>query len=314
MLKPFDWDLLRSFLAVARSGKLTTAARRLKVDHSTLSRRIAALEFALKTKLFDKSLNGYALTLDGERLLAEAERVESTVIGIQNDIAAESTQVSGTVRIGTPDGFGTRFLAARIGALCARHPHLDVELVATPRSFSLSKREADIAIGLSNPHHGKLHTQKLTDYELGVYGAAEGAERFGDIADPQDLQRRPFVSYIDDLIFTPELDYLPHVARALAPRLKSSNLLAQAEAIASGAGLGVLPCFLADGDPRLIRLLPHKVRLVRSFYMSVHADLRDLARLKATTGFIADIVRTGKVIFLPKSVADHTKMIKSHID
>ena len=223
MLKPFDWDLLRSFLAVARSGKLTTAARRLKVDHSTLSRRIAALEFALKTKLFDKSLNGYALTLDGERLLAEAERVESTVIGIQNDIAAESTQVSGTVRIGTPDGFGTRFLAARIGALCARHPHLDVELVATPRSFSLSKREADIAIGLSNPHHGKLHTQKLTDYELGVYGAAEGAERFGDIADPQDLQRRPFVSYIDDLIFTPELDYLPHVARALAPRLKSSQ-------------------------------------------------------------------------------------------
>lgn len=301
MLKPFDWDLIRSFLGVARSGKLTAAARRLKVDHSTLSRRIATLETSLKTKLFDKSLNGYLLTLEGERLLVEAERIESIFIGIQNDIAAENTEVSGSVRIGTPDGFGTRFLAPRIGALAERHPHLDIELVATPRSFSLSRREADIAIGLSNPGSGRLYTSKLTDYELGVYGAAALGERWQDIGEAADLQGRPFVSYIDDLIYSPELDYLPLIARSLTPRLKSSNLNAQAEAIAAGAGLGVLPCFLADGDPRLVRVLGNQVRLVRTFFMSVHADMRNLARVKATTDFIFDISVQSKSIFMPEN-------------
>lgn len=298
-MKPFDWDLLRSFLAVARSGKLTAAARRLKVDHSTLSRRIAALEASLNTTLFDKSLSGYALTADGERLLLQAERMESTVIGIQADLAAEQSEVSGSIRIGTPDGFGTRFLAPRIGALARRHPHLDIELVATPRSFSLSKREADIAIGLSNPGHQRLHTVKLTDYELGVYGASDLAEAWSAIGEAADLTAQPFVSYIDDLIYTPELDYLPLVARTLTPRIRSSNLIAQAEAIASGAGLGVLPCFLVEGDVRLTRVLPKKVRLVRSLYMSMPADLRTLARFRATADFILERTRAEQALFMP---------------
>lgn len=298
MLKPFDWDLLRSFIAVARSGKLTAAARRLKVDHSTLSRRIAALETSLKTKLFDKSLNGYTLTLEGERLLAQAERIESTVMGIQNEIAAESTEVSGSVRIGTPDGFGTSFLASRIGALSARHPHLEIELVAVPRSFSLSRREADIAIGLSDPGTGRLHCEKLTDYELGLFGAAARASDWGTIADPSDLAGQPFVSYIDDLIYSPELDYLPLIGRGITPRLKSSNLMAQAEAVASGAGLGVLPCFLANRDARFVRILPKNVKLIRTLFMTVHADMRNLARVKATTDFIRKAIRQEKEIFL----------------
>ena len=298
MLKPFDWDLLRSFLAVARSGKLTAAARRLKVDHSTLSRRIAALETSLKAKLFDKSLNGYTLTLDGERLLAEAERIEATVMGIQNEIAAESTEVSGSVRIGTPDGFGTSFLASRIGALSARHPHLEIELVAVPRSFSLSRREADIAIGLSNPGTGRLHSEKLTDYELGVFGAASRVSDWSHIRDAADLAGKPFVSYIDDLIYSPELDYLPLIARGITPRLKSSNLMAQAEAVASGAGLGVLPCFLANRDPRFVRILARDIRLIRTLFMTVHADMRNLARVKATTDFIRNSIQKEKQIFI----------------
>ncbi len=303
MSKPFDWDLLRSFLAVARSGKLTLAARRLKVDHSTLSRRILALETSLKAKLFDKSLNGYTLTPEGERLLAEAERVEAAVMTIQSDIAEESAGVSGTVRIGSPDGFGTRFLAPRVGGLAARHPDLDIELVANPRSFSLSRREADIAIGLSNPANSRLLTVKLTDYELGLYGAASMAAVWQGIGDVGDLQSHPFVSYIDDLIYTPELDYLPLISRALTTRIKSSNLLAQAEAVAAGAGLGVLPCFLAEGDPRFLRVLPDRVGLIRTFFMSVHQDMRRLARLKATMDFLIEITAASRGIFLGTSPA-----------
>ena len=299
MQKTIDWDLIRSFLAVARAGKLTVAARRLKLNHATLSRRIAALEAALDTKLFDRLLTGYVLTVQGERLMARAEDMESSIFGIQTDVAAESAEVSGTVRIGSPDGFGTAFLAPRIGALAEAHPDLDVELVAMPRSFSLSKREADIAISLSPAPQGRLHARKLTDYELGVYAAATRSEDWRSIRSTEDLAGFAFINYIDDLIFAPELDYLPSIARGIEPRIRSSSLVAQKEAAAAGAGLCVLPCFLAGSDPRLMRILPHKIRLIRSFYMMVHSDMRALPRIAVTTDFIARQVQRASALFLP---------------
>ncbi len=301
MVQPFDWDLLRSFLAVARAGKLTAAARRLRIDHSTLSRRIAALEASLDARLFDRQPTGYSLTLQGERLIARAEEIESSVVGIRTDVSPDNTQVSGVVRIGSPDGFGTSFLAPRVGRLAAMHPDLDIELVAMPRTFSLSKREADIAIGLSPPSYGRLHGHKLTDYELGLYAARSAGTLAENLRSADDLRGRPFISYIDDLIYAPELDYLSSVARGIQPRLRSSNLIAQLQATVAGAGICVLPCFFADGDERLVRLLPEEVRLTRTFWMIVHSDMRDLARIRATTEFVLNAVREAGSLFLPRS-------------
>lgn len=301
MSQDFDWDLLRSFLAVARSGKLTQAARKLRVDHSTLSRRIATLEGALRLRLFDKSLAGYQLTADGERLLVEAEAMESRALSIGETLPGREARVSGTVRIGAPDGFGSVFLAARIGALQAMHPALDIEIVATPRNFNLTKREADLAIGLSGATHARLYTRKLGDYTLGLYAARDKPALFSGLATPQDLAGRPFVSYIDDLIHAPELDYLPGIGQDIQPRLRSSNLIAQWQATAAGAGLCVLPAFLADPDPRLVRVLPETIGLSRSFWLSVHADMRDLARIRVTADFIAACVAAERRLFLPES-------------
>ena len=299
MKNAFDWDLLRSFLAVARTGKLTAAARRLKVDHSTLSRRISALETSLNAKLFDRHVSGYSLTLQGERLLARAEEMESSAVGIQTDVAHKSSEISGTVRIGSPDGFGTAFLAPRIGELATKHPDLEIELVATPRSFSLSRREADIAIGLSRPTHGRLHARKLTDYELGIYAARNDQGFRGRLKTVEDLAGQPFISYIDDLIFAPELDYVALISKAVTPRIRSSNLMAQMQATVAGAGICILPCFLADFEPRLVRLLPREVRLIRTFWMIVHSDMRDLARVSVTAEFIAEKARRTAIMFLP---------------
>lgn len=298
MKDSFDWDLLRSFLVVARTGRLTAAARAMKLDHSTLSRRMYALEKDLGVTLFDRRLSGYPLTTQGERLLARAEEIESGMIGIQSAIAGDDAQVAGTVRIGAPDGFGTAFLAPRIGALCARHPGLEIELVATPRSFSLSKREADIGIGLSAPKGGRHHARRLTDYELGLY-AAPGMRGLAEIEAPADLTGRSFVGYIDDLIFTPELDYLSSVSRDVSARLRSSNLIAQMNAAAAGAGLCVLPCFLARARPDLVRVLPAEVKIVRAFWMVVHSDMRQLSRIRATADFIAEEVRRAGDFFGP---------------
>ena len=301
MSRDFDWDLLRSFLAVARAGKLTQAARQLKIDHTTRGRRVAALEGALQVRLFDKSLSGYRLTPEGERLLLRAEGMENGALAIRESLSGERANVSGTVRIGAPDGFGSIFLASRISALQAMHPDLEVEIVATPRNFNLTKREADLAIGLSGVTHPRLVTRKLSDYALGLYAAADRPQLFEGIHGPGDLPGRPFVSYIDDLIYAPELDYLPGIDRAIQPRLRSSNLIAQWQATVSGAGLCILPAFLADPDKRLIRILPSEIHLVRSFWMSLHADMRTLARIRVTADFIAATVAQAPDLFLPKA-------------
>ena len=296
----FDWDDLRFFLAVARAGRLTVAARRLGADHATVSRRITALEDALKAKLFERRPQGYALTEHGERLLAKAETIESEALAAQSEIGGADLALSGTVRIGAPDGFGTFFLAPRIGQLAERYPELEIQLVAMPRLLSLSKREADIAISLNPPKEGKIVARKLADYRLGLYAAPAYLAARPAIAAPQDLFDHQLIGYIDDLIFTPELDYLDDIAKGLRPRLQSSNLIAQMHATIAGAGICVLPDFMAAGDPRLVPVLRRDVELVRSFWLIVHADLRDVARVRATVDFHVREAKAARAILMPQ--------------
>ena len=298
MLQTFDWDALKSFLAVARSGRLTVAARALGIDHSTLNRRLNALEESLGARLFERSPLGYGLTGQGARLLASAEAMERAAIGVLRDVADESYAVSGTVRIGAPDGFGTLFLAPRLGELLDRHPGLDVQLVTRPRQFSLSQREADIAIALARPGKGRLKARKLTDYQLGLYAARDYIARHEPISDKAALTGHRLIGYIDEMIYAPQLDYLPQVA-ARRPHIASSNLLAQYQATLAGHGLCVLPAFMACDDARLVRVLERQVVLQRSFWLVMHEDIADLARVRVASEFIVESVRAGKRMFLP---------------
>src|SRR5215213_966441 len=202
----FDWDDLRFFLAVARAGRLTVAARRLGADHATVSRRISALESALKAKLFERRPQGYTLTAHGERLLTKAEAMETEALAASSEIGGADLAISGIVRIGTPDGFGTTFLAPRIAAFAAQYPDLEIQLIAMPRLLSLSKREADVAVSLAPPREGKIVARKLTDYRLGLYATADYLGRHPAVAAAGDLHDHEMIGYIDDLIFTPELD------------------------------------------------------------------------------------------------------------
>jgi DNA-binding transcriptional LysR family regulator len=299
MLEEFDWNALQSFLAVVRCGRLTTAARQLGIDHSTLSRRIVELETSLQVRLFDRQPSGYSLTLQGERLLDAAQAMETTAIGILSNVAGSSMKLAGSVRIGAPDGFGTNFLAPRLGRLAQAHPDLQIQLVTLPRIFSLSKREADIAIGLAQPAEGRLQSRKLTDYELGLYGSHEYVGRHDPILETIDLKKHRFIGYIQDLIYAPELDYLPLVSRDIHPFFASSNLLAQLQAAVHGYGLCVLPCFMADSNLQLTRVLKKKFSLKRSFHMITHSDIRSLARIQITLDFIAQEVASAKSLFVP---------------
>ncbi|MEP9376868.1 LysR family transcriptional regulator [Aquabacter sp. CN5-332] len=297
----FDWSDLRFFLAVARAGKLTLAARQLGVEHSTVSRRISALELMLGAKLFDRQPSGYVLTAHGDRLFASAEAMETLASAAQQEIGGADFGVSGTVRIGAPDGFGTYFLAPRMGRLAAQHPALEIQFLAMPRVFNLTKREADIAISLSRPKQGRLHARKLTDYRLRLYAARDYLEAHGPIENRAALLRHTFISYVDELLYAPELDYAPLVAKDLRPRVKSSSLVAQFMAVRAGAGIAVLPCFMAEGDPGLAPILPEEVELTRTFWLITHADTRSLARVRVAADFIAREAQEARALFLPSA-------------
>ncbi len=296
----FDWDDLRYFLSVARAGRLTVAARRLGADHATVSRRITSLETALKAKLFERRPHGYQLTAQGERLLANAEAIETQALAAQSEIGGADLTLSGAVRVGAPDGFGSMFLAPRIGALAERYPELDIQLVAMSRIPSLSKREADIAVSLNPPREGRIVARKLADYDLALYAAPAYLDAAPPVRAPQDLFGHRIVGYIDDLIYTPELDYLDEVAKGLRPRIQSSSILAQLAATEAGAGVCVLPRFMADGA-RLRRVLPETVTLTRSFWLIVHAELRDVARIRATMDFLVRETRSARAVLQPSA-------------
>src|SRR3990170_372609 len=247
-----NWDDVRIFLAVARAGQILGAAKRLELNHATVSRRVAALEDALRAKLFRRLTTGSELTPAGERFLDIAERMEGDMIAARSTVAGEGDDVSGTVRIGAPDGFGVAFLAKRLGALTALHRELTIQLVPVPRSFSLSRREADIAITVERPTEGRLVAAKLVDYALGLYASRAYVDEHGLPQSRADLPAHRLVGYVPDLVVSPSLDYASDFSPDWHAGFSISSALGQVEAVRSGAGVGILHAFIARAVPELV--------------------------------------------------------------
>jgi DNA-binding transcriptional LysR family regulator len=292
-----NWDDVRFFLSVARSGQFLAAARRLGVNHATLSRRVSALEAALGTQLFLRSTVGCELTQGGQRFLLSAERMETEMLAAQANLGRVDTAIAGTVRIGAPDGFGVSFLSSRLGRLTARHPELKIQLVPVPRSFSLSQREADIAITIERPEQGRLISSKLTDYSLGLYGTGAYLEENGAPQTIEALKTHRRIGYVDDLIFSPSLNYTGEIMRNWDAGFEISSAIGQTEAVRSGAGIGILHDYIARQHPELVRILPDVV-IRRSYWTTYHESARELVRVRTVAGFLQEIVADERHIFL----------------
>ncbi|AEM40771.1 LysR family transcriptional regulator [Ketogulonicigenium vulgare] len=290
-----NWDDARIFLAVARQGQILGAAKALGLNHATVARRLSTLEDALGSTLFHRRTNGTDLTAAGERFLIHAEAMESASLAASAMAGADSA-IEGTVRVGAPDGFGVAFLAPRLGALTLQHPSLKIELVPVPRAFSLSKREADIAVTLERPREGRLIARKLTDYTLGLYASRAYLARHGAPADLAGLRDHSLIGYVDDLIYASTLDYTAEFSKDWRSSLSISSAMGQREAVRAGAGIGILHAFMARGDADLVAVLPqHVVR--RAYWTVVHEDLRALRRVALVSDFLADIVQRDRAIF-----------------
>ena len=285
-----DWDDLRIFLAVARGESLSAAGKQLKIDPATVGRRIARLEEAVSARLFVKSPQGYALTEAGTRLLPHAEAAEAALRGA-GEGGATPEGLNGLIRLGAPDGCANYLLPQVLTRLCDLHPGLEVQLVALPRVFNLSKREADMAIGVSRPEAGRLTVQKLTDYRLHLAASRAYLATHPAIRSRADLTAHRLVGYIPDMIFDKELDYLAELGLA-APPLASNSVSVQLNFLRAGAGVGVVHDFALPAAPDLQRILPDQISLTRSFWLIRHADDSRVARLNR---FAEELVRLSRV-------------------
>ena len=284
----YHWDDIRFFLEAHRAGSLTGAARRLGVSHTTVARHLARLTDNLSVDLFDRG-EGFRLTSAGEEILALAQRMEDAGLAIGDRLAGQG-DVTGTVRIGAPDGFGNSFLSRELPRLAVAQPGLAFELVPVPRAHKLWKRDVDIAISLERPETGRVVRRKLVDYDLRLYGAPDLLNRLGHPDRVEDLPRFPFVGYIGDLLYTDELDFNQAIHPDLVETYRAATVQAQLDAVRGGAGLGVLPSYMARGQG-VVPILPDLVGFQRAYWLLIPEELRDQPRIRTAADFIVGAVR-----------------------
>ena len=289
-----NWDDMRIFLSVARTESLTAAAKSLRLDPATVGRRIARLEANMDAVLFVKSPQGYTATPAGERLLAHAEAAEAAMTGATSDVRGDTTGLTGTIRVGAPDGCATFLLPNVTRRIVADNPGLEVQIVALPRVFNLSKREADMAIGVSRPRAGRLRIQKISEYRLHLAAARSYLDRHPPIRSRDDLNGHSVVGYIPDMIFDRELDYLAELGLGRVD-LASNLVSVQLGWLRAGAGIGVVHEFALPDAPELVPVLKDESTLTRAFWLIRHADDARVGRLNRfaealTEGLRSEIV------------------------
>jgi DNA-binding transcriptional LysR family regulator len=285
----FDWNDLVFFLELARQGRLAPVARRLRVDHTTVSRRIAELEKDLSVKLFDRNRDGFVLTERGHRLFDIAERIEQEASSVESAMGADNATAAGRVRVVTMEGIGAFFLAQRFAELAPQYPDITVELVTERHLVSLTKREADIFISFVHPNGPRLAVRKLGAFRLALYASRTYLEQRGTPRDRAELAAHTFVDYVEDLVAIQPVHWLLDVLDPPSVAFRSSSMHAQQQAIAAGAGIGLLPLFSAKSDQRLMPVLPEQVKVYRDVYHSVHEDLQFMARIRAVSRHLVHV-------------------------
>ncbi|MBI1180738.1 MAG: LysR family transcriptional regulator [Alphaproteobacteria bacterium] len=297
----FNWDDLRFVLELSRRGRLAAAARALQVDHTTVARRVAALEQSLNTRLFDRTPRGYILTKAGQALLAHAEMMEAQSIRLYEDVSGQDATLTGTVRMAATEGLAIEFLANEMPRFRERHPGIVVEMVASTPLLDLSRREADLAITLSRPQSGRLIAWKLADYALGLYATRDYLAGRAPIETRRDLGDHDLIWYIDDLVTLPQLRFLDELIKEPHIAFASTSVVAHFNAALAGMGMAFLHCFAAEPHPAFVRILPEEIEVKREFWLVVHEDLRHVARVEAVCNFLTQLLHDNQALLMGRS-------------
>jgi len=283
------WDDVRYFLELARQGTLTAAARVLGVEHSTVSRRVGALEKKIGIRLFDRLAKSWNLTVEGEALLAHAYRIEEQTLAFSRASMGIGA-VQGVVRVSAPPVLASHFLAPRLAALARQWPGITLELIGESRQANLYRREADLALRLSRPQELGLAGRPLAGMGYSLYAAQKWRNR--------PASEWEFIGYDDVLRETPQQKWLHELAAGRRFAFVSNDAAALYQACRSGLGVAVLPHFLAGEDPALSRLPGYEGVLSRDVWMVIHPDVRRSPRVKAVAQFITRLCREHESVLI----------------
>ncbi len=285
-----NWDDLRVFLAVARAKRIAVAARMLGIDATTVNRRLARLGAQLDRPLFETAGNERRLTEEGRELLAHAEAIEAATTAATTGPGPGG--ISGHVRLSVAEGLATRILAPAMPGFQAAHPGIRLDLITASGFLNPSKREADVAVMLAHPRSARLRATMLARYRLRLYATADYLDRHGTPTAPASLSEHVLVGYVPEHVHAPELDYLSEIESELAGQLRSTSINVQHGLVASGVGIGILPDFMAAGDPRLKPVLGETVALHRRFWLVTHKDDQATPRIQAVSDWLVGLGRT----------------------
>lgn len=287
-----DWDDLRTFLAIARQGTLSAAARTLGVTQPTVGRRLTAMEERTGARLLQRLPDGYALTPLGEAVLGNAERAEAEVLAAERAITGKDIALEGVVRLTTVDTLAARVVSPALAELQLRHPGIIVELVPDTRSLSLSKREADIALRMSRFEGHEVAARRVGSLAMGLYASRDGSERLG-----QNEVR--LITVLDDQAHLPEAKWLRERYPDAPIGFRSNSREVQVHATLAGAGIAALARYRADIEQGLIRIDPEKADLVRDIWLGVHVDMRHMPRVRAVTDAVIEALRRKAAVLNP---------------
>jgi DNA-binding transcriptional LysR family regulator len=292
-----QWDDLRYFLAVSRQRSLSGAARELGVNHATVFRRINSLEEDLGLALFARLPSGYVLTQGGEELLDYAERIEQEVFAFERRVTGSELHLRGTLRLTTVDTVVHYALMPHLRTFSERYPQILLEVVTDNRFFSLTKREADLAIRPTTRPEDNVVARKLLGVAVAVYGAREYLARHEAPGAPGDLRGHRIVRGDDSLSHLPAEAWMSRQVAEEQVVLRTNNLMNQLAAVRAGLGLTMLPCFMGDLEPELVRVLPPEPSLSGQIWLVYHPDLRHTARVRAFADFIVEAFQADRPLF-----------------
>jgi DNA-binding transcriptional LysR family regulator len=291
----FLWDDLQFFLELARKGTLARAARRLGVSHTTVLRRIANLERKLDRKLFDRTSGGFVLNEGGWQLLEHAEEMERAADSIFH-LGSGTSELSGAVRIAVIEGLATRVLTPAFKELREEHPEIVIEIVTAMQIVNLTKREADISVGLTRPTGPRLIARRLAKCDVHLYASHRYLEEHGEPETLEALSGHRFVDYIEDMI---EIQALRWFRDTVGPRnvvFRSTSPLTQLEAVRRGVGIGMFPDYLIRPDEDEVKLIAaDEVSAERELWLAIHADLRNVPRMAAVFNFLKQVFQSDQV-------------------
>lgn len=293
-----DWNDIAFFLAVCRAGSLSAASRTLGVEHTTVGRRIAALEKALGSRLFDRSRDGYMPTARGAEIRAMAEDMEIAADALARRAEGGDARVGGTLRVTATETLSSHFLIPRLPKLMARHPDLRVEVIADNSTLSLARREADVALRFARPTGGSLVARSVGKIGYGVYAERSFCQKHSANPGTFEPDLYPVVGFDESYADTRLARWLAAACAPVGARpvLVSNSLASQYAAVAAGIGAGVLPSYMAEIDRRLVCLLPPPRVQRTDLWLVYHRDVRELARLRVFADFVAEAARGARAL------------------